>query len=101
MRERLFCLRLVLLSAIACVCALGQQNTGSIYGTVTAPNGAVIAGAKVQATHTETSQVFSAETNEAGLYVFPSVPMGQYAEDLEEERFRRLWGRPVGVRDAR
>ncbi len=40
--------------------AFGQSDSGSITGTVTDPNGAVVVGAKITATDLNTGQVHTA-----------------------------------------
>ena len=64
---------LILLTALP---GLAQTSAGSITGTVTDPNGAVVPGASVQLRHGETGTVIDASTTEAGIYLFPSAPVG-------------------------
>ena len=45
-----------------------QISTGSLSGTVTDPNGLVIAGAKVVATHVPTGRTYETVSSDAGLY---------------------------------
>ena len=69
--------------------ALAQSTTGSIAGMVTDPNGAIIAGAEVQATLVATGQLLNAKTTEAGIFVFPSAPLGTYNVSAEHPGFKR------------
>ena len=55
-------LRLAALSLILISLAPGQDYRGRIQGTVTDPNQAAVAGAKVTATRTETGVSFVRET---------------------------------------
>jgi hypothetical protein len=64
----------VLTSAIA----FGQNVTGTLEGTVMDDKGAVIPGATVTATGTNTAFSQSAVTDSNGLYRFPRVPPGLY-----------------------
>ncbi len=64
---------------LAAVLALqAQTGNGSIVGTVRDASGAVVPTAQVTLTHTATAETFSATTNGAGLYVFPSLVAGSY-----------------------
>ena len=56
-----------------------QSNVGSVRGTVQDTTGAVIPSVPILLTNTATGVQLKAETNEAGLYVFPSVNPGQYS----------------------
>ncbi len=59
--------------------ALGQaQNTGSIYGTVTDPTGAVLAGAQVTASDSEKGVSRSVTSVKNGDFQMPSLPVGVY-----------------------
>jgi hypothetical protein len=78
----------------------GQGNTGSISGTITDPNGAVIPGAKVKAVADSTQQEFDTITSEGGIYVFPSVPPGPYTITVEHPGFKRLNRTGIEVRIA-
>ena len=61
----------------ACVAAMAQQNS-EIVGTVTDPTGAVIPGAKLALTQTETGFVYNSVSNATGGYVFPGLNIGTY-----------------------
>ena len=74
-----------------------QTNTAVIRGVVTDPAGANIAAAKVSATSSQTAIVYSATTNETGLYLIPDVPAGQYAITVEHPGFRRSLLESVAV----
>ena len=83
LRPRLLCRRLGG-AIVLLVLIFGLNNsalasvTGSIMGTAKDPSGAVIPGAQVTATNTEThvSQVVS--TNDQGFYTFSALPPGKY-----------------------
>ena len=55
-----------------------QTVFGSIAGTITDSTGAVVAGAKVQATNERTSAVTVTVTTAEGVYRFPELPLGAY-----------------------
>ncbi len=58
--------------------SLAAQNNGSIQGVVKDSSDAVIASAKVTANHLDTGLRREAVTNEAGIYLFPTLPVGRY-----------------------
>jgi hypothetical protein len=63
--------------------AFAQSSTGGVRGSVRDQTNAVIPGARLQLTNQATNVVVSAESNEAGLYVFPSVIPGRYNLTVE------------------
>jgi hypothetical protein len=69
--------------------AFGQMNTGEIAGQVKDPSGAAIPGATVLATQTATQQKFSAATNEAGLFLLPQLPLGEYELTVTASGFKQ------------
>src|SRR5215470_17662184 len=76
------------LSLATAVCAWAQTNTSRISGTVTDSSGAVIAGAKVTAKNDATGIAQTQSTTEAGLYSFPSLPVGGYTITVEMAGFK-------------
>jgi len=85
-------LRIVFLSIVlGCVGpAFSQSSTGSISGTVTDQNNAVVLGATVFGKNTETGFVRSAVTNSSGLYRLTDIPSGPYEITIEAASFRKL-----------
>src|SRR5215475_11454730 len=59
--------------------ALAQTATSRITGTVSDASGALVPGAMVTAKNEATGVTYTQTTTEAGLYGFPSVPVGIYA----------------------
>jgi hypothetical protein len=68
---------LVLLSAFLGSNVLAQ-STAVLNGTVTDATGAVVASAKVVATNQATGVESATQTDTAGAYLFPSLPIGIY-----------------------
>src|SRR5262245_14240142 len=58
--------------------ALAQTATSRIAGTVTDASGALVPGAMVTAKNEATGVTYTQTTTEAGLYGFPSLPVGAY-----------------------
>src|SRR5256885_83305 len=82
----------VLLLFVAIVGSLAplsaQEITAAIVGTVTDPSGAPISGASVTATDTERGTVWTAKTNDAGVYNLPRVPVGNYTVKVSAPGFQ-------------
>ncbi len=70
--------------------AYGQAVTGTLLGTVTDPDNAVVAGATVTATEVNTNIKHSADTNESGNYVFDKLPLGKYSIEVERAGFKKV-----------
>ncbi len=82
----LVALLVVLLSLTAVHVA--AQTTASISGAVTDETGGVVVGAKVTATNTLTNETRRTQTNEAGYYHFPELPVGDYRVQVEMQGFK-------------
>ena len=82
-------LRLVALGALSALIALGQQSSGTISGSVSDQQGAMVPGARVEVRNTATNAVFTAATNESGDYVAPALPVGEYEISAQSEGFKR------------
>jgi hypothetical protein len=85
-------LRIVFLSIVlGCVGpAFSQSSTGSISGTVTDQNHAVVQGATVLGKNTATGFVRSAVTNSSGLYRLNDIPSGPYEITIEAASFKKF-----------
>ncbi len=69
--------------------AFGQMNTAEIAGQVKDPSGASIAGAAVLAMQSATQQKYNAVTNEAGLFLLPQLPLGEYTVTVTAPGFKQ------------
>jgi hypothetical protein len=78
---------LVLLVLCASV-ALGQTGTSGITGTVRDSNGAVVPNATVTAKNEATNVSQNQNTNDAGLFAFTSLPVGNYTISVEKSGFK-------------
>ncbi len=58
--------------------AVAQTTYAGITGSVTDPNGAVIPGATIEATHVLTNYQYTAKSNEVGVYTLSQLREGQY-----------------------
>jgi hypothetical protein len=78
MRVKAFFLVLGLHFFVFSIGAAWAQTTGTMRGTVTDPSGAVVPGASVTATQSDTHVIRTMTTNESGDYEFPALPVGRY-----------------------
>src|SRR5437764_2552597 len=79
-------------AALLCVAAFvfpanAQSNKGTITGTVTDPNGAVVKGAKVTATNVATGESHDATTGGEGSYTIPALEPGTYRVTVDASGF--------------
>jgi hypothetical protein len=65
-------------------------DRGTIQGTVTDPQGALIPGAKVVVKNVETNVVLNLVTNNAGFYLAPELVPGKYSVRIESQGFSPL-----------
>src|SRR5260370_11616168 len=82
------CARVGVLSLLSTL-VLCAQGTGEITGTVPAPIGASVSGAKIVVTNTATSAERVVTSNETGNYDLPALPPGNYDLKAEFAGFRR------------
>jgi len=87
-------LGLVFMALVALLCtaspACGQDVTATITGTVSDPSGAPIVGANVTAKETDRGTLYTAQTNEAGLYNLVRIPIGIYELKAEMKGFKTV-----------
>ncbi|MEO7674733.1 MAG: TonB-dependent receptor [Pyrinomonadaceae bacterium] len=69
--------------------ALAQSDRGTIRGTVTDPNDAVVANAKVTVTSVDNGETRETTTGDEGIYVFPELKSGLYRVTVEASGFSR------------
>jgi hypothetical protein len=69
--------------------ALAQTTTGAITGTVTDPSGAAVPNVRVTATNTGTNVANATQSNEAGVYNFPFLGLGEYTLTAEAQGFKK------------
>ncbi len=76
--------------------------TGTISGVVTDPTGAVISGATVVATNSQTGIKTTATTDSKGFYSLPSLAVGSYDLEISQKGFRtqRVTGLVIDANSA-
>src|SRR5579863_8962943 len=77
---------LMLMCSAAAWCQI-SSSTGAIQGTVTDPQNAVIAGAKVILTNVDTGIATGGSTQADGTFVFPLLAPGQYKIEVQASGF--------------
>ena len=85
----LLTLSMLLVMSIGCLSAFGQSGTSTIRGTVSDPQGNMVAGASVTLSNVEKSFSRAAVTNTDGGYVFSLVPPGTYSVQTEAKGFKK------------
>ena len=80
-----FALPVVLLSAVL---VYGQGTSGTILGTVTDPQGAVIAGVTVSVKNLDTQRQRQVVTDSSGYYRVEALPVGRYEVRAERQGFK-------------
>jgi outer membrane receptor protein involved in Fe transport len=88
-------MRFRLLLAVALLCAaplaaVAQTSRGTVSGTVTDPNGAVVGGVTVTLTNAETNVSRTSTTNEEGIYRFEAVEPGTYTVKFASAGFSEV-----------
>ncbi|HEY4053026.1 MAG TPA: carboxypeptidase regulatory-like domain-containing protein [Terriglobales bacterium] len=84
LRFSAFALGAILLST---VCLWASIN-GGISGVVTDSSGAVVQGASVTATDTQTGVKTTLQTDSKGFYNFPALQIGTYTVDVQQTGFK-------------
>ena len=67
-----------------------QTSRGTVSGSVTDPNGAVVAGAEVELKNSATNYVRTATTNDSGIYRFDAVDLGTYELTIKAKGFKTV-----------
>src|SRR5579872_4550781 len=75
------------------------SSSGAVSGLVTDQQNAAIPGVEVLLTNPATNTALKATTNDAGRYIFPTVPPSTYNVTFTKQGFsvHRLEQQPVGV----
>jgi hypothetical protein len=77
--------------------AFGQSDRGTVTGTVSDATGAVIPGANVVATNTETSTKYETISTETGNFTLAQLPAGVYQLSVELPGFKRYVRQGINV----
>ena len=88
-------LLLVAFGLVAGVPVAAQSGRGTLTGTVNDTNGAVIPGAAIALTETQTGSSYDSKSGPEGLFTFPELPPGTYALEIDAAGFETY--RQVGI----
>src|SRR6185369_10453065 len=97
MRYLLRSLSIVTLCLLSSVLSLAQTDRGTITGTVADATGAVIPGANITATNTQTTAKYETVSTETGNYTLTQLPVGSYAVLVELPGFKKYVRQGVTV----
>jgi Carboxypeptidase regulatory-like domain/TonB dependent receptor len=84
----LFLALLALVTVLTPCRALAQATTGSIYGRITDPSGAVIQGAQIGAVGEQTGVKYPGESDNDGNYTIYGLPPGPYSLEVKKDGFQ-------------
>src|SRR5271156_2529278 len=79
----------LVLVALCCPLAFAQEGTASLNGLITDHDGLAVVGVKVQALNAGTNVSYSADTNNRGRYLFPTLPAGMYQVTAMKDGFQQ------------
>src|SRR5713226_8283402 len=79
---------LVVVVTILVTASAWAQSTAQVSGTVKDATGAVLPGAEITATQTETGISRMTVSNETGAYTLPNLPLGPYKLEASLPGFR-------------
>jgi hypothetical protein len=82
-----FILVAAFLMLLCSVASFGQVLKGSISGTVVDPQGAVVQGAQVKATDTETGNILTTTSDNSGSFRFNLIQVGDYKIEVVAQNF--------------
>ncbi len=90
-----------LMAVVAWMAIIGMsvfgQVTSNLSGTVTDPNGAVLAGATIEVKNTATGAEFRATSSNSGSYTVPSLGAGTYVVVISSPGFKQVIVRDVKI----
>ena len=92
---------LVVVSLLSPPLVAAQTSRGTVTGQVTDEKGAVIPGATVDLTNKGTNQTRTVTTNDAGIYRFDAVDLGQYDLKITAPGFKHFTARDFAVQANR
>jgi len=81
--------RAAALALVLAAAAVGQNDRGTITGTIADPAGAVVANAAIQAKHIETGATYQAASSATGNYTLAQLPTGTYEISVTVAGFKK------------
>lgn len=74
-----------------------QQDRGLITGVIKDATGAIVPGARITITQTQTNSNFTSVSADSGDYTVPSLPIGNYTVKVEKEGFKTYLAKDLTV----
>jgi hypothetical protein len=90
-------LAFLLAALIPVVPAWSQADRGTVVGTITDITGALIPGVQVSATDPTTGAQFKANSNSAGIYTLPNLPIATYTIHYEKPGYASFDHKGVAI----
>src|SRR2546423_467227 len=84
-----------------CFSAMAQTSRGTVTGVVTDSSGAVVSKATVSLTEKSKTEVRTTQTNDAGVYRFDAVNLGDYSLSVAAAGFAKSAATDVSVQANR
>jgi hypothetical protein len=88
-RDACVCVLVLLILVCAATIPALAQSTASLTGIVTDGSGAAVPNAKVTVTNKATGVSFNTQTDSAGAYLVPSLPIGVYDIEVTASGFQK------------
>src|SRR3954454_1720049 len=85
----------LLLTTLGIMVLAQVRDTASLFGTVSDPQGAVVASAKVSITNPSTGLSRSSVSDASGGFVFTLLPVGEYNLSVEQPGFHKYEQRSI------
>ena len=82
-------LTVMLFLCMSCISVFGQAGTSTVRGTVSDPQGNVVAGATVTLTNVATNTPRTTTTSNSGSYSFDFVQASDYRLEVEAKGFKK------------
>src|ERR1700680_196407 len=83
-------LTIAVCSGVLALAVFGQNDRGTITGTVADPAGAVVASASIEAKNVDTGIVYPAATSGTGNYTLAQLPTGTYEVTVTVTGFKKF-----------
>jgi Carboxypeptidase regulatory-like domain/TonB dependent receptor len=77
----------LILGGLCCSSAVAQEESAALNGQVTDHSGLAVPRVRVEALNAATNSLYLANTNQAGLYIFPNLPAGTYNLTVAKDGF--------------
>jgi len=89
-RKHMLLTALVLVATLCRTVAFAQEETAALNGQITDHDGLAAAGVRVRVLNVGTNVSYFADTNETGLYNFPTLPAGTYNVAATKDGFQQV-----------